>query len=259
MIAYIKELSVGRRVLLIINAVLIAATIILYSTYGKQQVIRYEDSHLRFKQEGDVSTYTGRVNGKRTQITVKDSCEVVIRSGEDIWGPYTIVFDNSAIPPEEKISLNICDVSGLKGIEIFLENVSLFRGAYQKFADVIFLIDESGDMVSELITVTVDYDFKEAGEDSIQPDIETILKLAVHPDITQRGEFSLFSMGIFLSVVCILAILFEDELFRYSLRFQIRNAETAEPSEWEMYSRWLSWIMFTGLAVFADVLSMVAM
>ena len=41
------------------------------------------------------------------------------------------------------------------------------------------------------------------------------------------------------------SILYADELFRWDLSFQIQNAETAEPSEWEMMKRYLSWTVLT--------------
>ena len=49
----------------------------------------------------------------------------------------------------------------------------------------------------------------------------------------------------FLSVLNALVILYADELFRWNLSFQIQNAKTAEPSEWEMMTRYLSWTVLT--------------
>ena len=39
--------------------------------------------------------------------------------------------------------------------------------------------------------------------------------------------------------------MYADELFRWDLSFQIQNAETAEPSEWEMMKRYLYWTVVT--------------
>lgn len=49
----------------------------------------------------------------------------------------------------------------------------------------------------------------------------------------------------FLSILNAVSILYADELFRWDLSFQIQNAETAEPSEWEMMKRYLSWTVVT--------------
>ena len=40
-----------------------------------------------------------------------------------------------------------------------------------------------------------------------------------------------------------------EEIFRRNLRFSIKNAENAEPSEWALMSRWISWLTFTVLAL----------
>ena len=39
--------------------------------------------------------------------------------------------------------------------------------------------------------------------------------------------------------------MYADELFHWDLSFQIRNAETAEPSDWELMERYLSWTVLT--------------
>ena len=52
------------------------------------------------------------------------------------------------------------------------------------------------------------------------------------------------------------SILFSDELFYLSLSFRIRNAEYAEPSDWEMAGRYISW---TGLTVMTLVLYIIGL
>ena len=49
----------------------------------------------------------------------------------------------------------------------------------------------------------------------------------------------------FISLLNAGSILYADELFRWDLSFQIQNAETAEPSDWELMKRYLGWMVFT--------------
>ena len=51
-------------------------------------------------------------------------------------------------------------------------------------------------------------------------------------------------------------ILFSDELFYLSLSFRIRNPDHAEPSDWELAGRYISW---TGLTVMILVLYIVGL
>ena len=65
------------------------------------------------------------------------------------------------------------------------------------------------------------------------------------PELTHKGTWLAWLGAVFLSVLNALAILYADELFRWDLSFQIQNAKTAEPSEWEMMKRYLSWTVVT--------------
>ena len=44
-------------------------------------------------------------------------------------------------------------------------------------------------------------------------------------------------------------LLFADELFRWNLSFSIRNADRAEPSEWEIQTRYISWTVLPIMAL----------
>ena len=46
-------------------------------------------------------------------------------------------------------------------------------------------------------------------------------------------------------------MLFADELFRWNASFLVRNAEEAEPSDWEIAGRYITW---TALPVMAAVI-----
>ena len=64
-----------------------------------------------------------------------------------------------------------------------------------------------------------------------------------------EGGWYLFGLGVFICAVNAVTDLFADELFRWNLRFQIRDPEDAEPSEWVLFSRWLGSIILTALAL----------
>ena len=81
--------------------------------------------------------------------------------------------------------------------------------------------------------------------DPAKPSASDILRLVFDPELTHKGTWLAWLSAVFLSVLNALAILYADELFRWDLSFQIQNAETAEPSEWEMMKRYLSWTVVT--------------
>ena len=249
---YFNTLTIGRRILLVLNLCMILLFIILYNTVGRQKIIRYNDEPLRYKLEDSTVTYSGRVNGNRTLITIEDKQTVTIQSEDTTFGPYTIIYDESAVPDEEDISMSInYGASDLTGVEVFKDKESLFRGAYDEFSDMLILYDENGNMLQDSLRITFGNEQFGTQKHPKEPTVDMILELAVLNNIEPRGETSLLIMGIFLSIVCIVTIIFEDAIFRWNLRFQIRNVENAEPSEWEMFSRWASWILMTGTAAFS--------
>jgi hypothetical protein len=52
------------------------------------------------------------------------------------------------------------------------------------------------------------------------------------------------------------SILFADELFRWNLAFQIRNADRAEPSDWEIAGRYIGWTALTIMALVLYVMGL---
>ena len=92
---------------------------------------------------------------------------------------------------------------------------------------------------------------EEQGTDPDAPTASFLLELALEPELTHRGDWELYFLGLLCTAMGVAAIWFADALFRHNLRFLIRDPERAEPSEWELFSRKASWCFFTGLALFA--------
>ena len=85
------------------------------------------------------------------------------------------------------------------------------------------------------------YDSEGNAVDQMAPSAVTILRLMDTPELTSKGEWLAWFCGVFISVVTAVSILFADELFRWNLAFIIRNADRAEPSEWEIMGRYIGW------------------
>ena len=72
----------------------------------------------------------------------------------------------------------------------------------------------------------------------------------------RRGGEVVFRGGVLLCVITALTVLFADELFRWHLSFRIRNADRAEPSDWEIAGRYLSWTALPLLALVVFILGL---
>lgn len=236
------EMDQGRRIVLLIQPILFLLFLILFFTYGRQSVLPWLDGTLRCKQRGEDLVYTGRVEGGHlVQFTVTPGPTVEFRLEGELQGTYTIAEDPSAIPAEPA-EMNPYGWEGYTGVEIQKDGRVWFRGAYNP--DTPFgLFDEDG--TSLFISIR-------AFTSTSVPDPEPgdILSIAYNPAASPRGEGALLLLGLFVSVACALSLFFEDQLFRWNLSFQIQDPDSAEPSEWELFGRWVGWIALTGLELF---------
>lgn len=247
------ELSIGQKVIFCLQIVLIVLFLILYSTVGRQQVLHYHGEALRRTEAENAVIYSGKLSGRPISYTVTDTT-VEYRYGDKTL-LYTATDDPSAVPPEGAGELPEALRQQLKGVEIRKNGELLFRGGWGIFGSSLMLYNEDGSS-----TVGIDYViYSTSGPVLNDPSASTILRLIHIPDVNQRANFLGLLCGIFLCVACMVSLMYADRLFRWNLRFSIRNVEDAEPSDWELFSRWIGWLLFTALAIAIFILGLTGM
>ena len=85
--------------------------------------------------------------------------------------------------------------------------------------------------------------------DPMEPSVLTILDLMAGPELRHKGAWPLWAAGVLVCALTAASILFADEWFRLGLAFRIRGADRAEPSDWEIAGRYLSWTALPVLAL----------
>ena len=85
--------------------------------------------------------------------------------------------------------------------------------------------------------------------DELAPSATAILQLANGPELTSKGNWGMWFLSVFVSIFAAVDILYADELFRWSMSFRIRSADTAEPSDWEIAVRHIGWTLFFVIAL----------
>ena len=145
----------------------------------------------------------------------------------------------------------------MAGIEIREGDQCLFRGGIMDLGAYYVLYNEDGTREAMLGISYVGSDGIERDEngepvDRNKPSVTTLYELTHDPELTHRGNGSVWFGGVLICVINAISILFADEFFRLNLLRYIRNADQAEPSDWEIGSRYLGWTiaMFMALAVF---------
>ena len=234
-----------KKVLLLVLAGMAALFGALYwrSAAGPEGVA-YRDALYFPTLEGDALVYTGSVDGQTVSYTVGSDGSVTCRVGETVHGPYTIREDPSAVPDEH------WDSSLLTGIQISAGDTVLFRGGY--FPEAGLLIREDG-------TALWGSAFHQSGTDSEGPDLEAVLHFSARPEAdSHRGDLRFFALGTLAAGMAALAALFAEQLFRRHMALHIRDPEKAQPSDWELVSRVLSWLVLTGLSLAAYLVGLFA-
>ena len=200
----------------------------------------------------DGTVYAGTINGKPAVFTVSPDKTVEFRYGETIYGPYTVKEDPSAIPKRGGDVKTLAELEDMRGIELYRGDELLFRGGARYFANGYWLYNEEGEM-EVLGSITAGGKSLEGNgntADPMEPSAGVLLELMYGPVLlTHRGDWNIWLFGTLICAAVSVSILFADELFRWNLRFRIRDPERAEPSEWEIAGRYLTWTMLLILAV----------
>ena len=228
-----------------------AAMVLVFTVVYPMTIARegfaYGNAILVQNQEDGNTTYSGKIQGKQAKFTVSADRTVEFQYGDKIYGPYTAKKDPTALPKDHEMGESMTGVELRHGEEI------LFRGGVLDFGDHRWLYSEDGELETMGFSVITSHGIvtDENGNviDPMEPSVSTILDLMAGPELTHQGEWIAWLGGVFICIVTAISILFADELFRWNLAFQIRNVDRAEPSDWEIAGRYITWTMLPIMAM----------
>lgn len=233
----------GILILLIALAILFG---ILYSVVTSKTGFLYMDRILEVSEENGNTVYSGKIRGEYCKFVVSEDETVSFHAGENLYGPYKVKEDPSAIPENHAFN------EEMTGIEITDGNEVFFRGGITYWGNPVgiwYLVNEDGTDANLTITAAMSDGTIVDGEgnivDPMEPSVTVILELLNGPDLTHKGDWQIWFYGLIISVITVVSILFADELFRLNLAFRIREADYAEPSDWEIAGRYIGWTIMT--------------
>ena len=233
-------------VLLVMAAMVLVFTAAYAVVISREGIVYHNGALLVADREDGVTTYSGRVLGEPAVFTVWEDKRLTFQYGDHVYGPYTLKEDPSAVPA------NIGLVDSLTGLELRRGDEILFRGGMLD-GDYRQLYNEDGSLadfgISIVTNTGVMMDENETVIDPMEPAVSTIVSLLMGPRLTHKGQWSIWLIGVLACVLTAVTILYADELFRRRLSLQIRNAELAEPSDWEITNRYIAWTVLPVLAL----------
>lgn len=246
----IKSLNRCQKGILILMIVMSMVFLAVYSATISRVGFEYKDTILVPTQENGSTVYSGKIRGQQARFTVSEDKTVIFQCGDRTFGPYTAKEDPTAIPRDEETA------EYMTGVELLQGDSILFRGGVLETSNGYWLYNEDGTLNNFRITFVssdgIERDENGNAVDPVEPSAATILNLMKDPKLTHKGEWIAWFGAVFFCALNALSILFADELFRWNLRFQIRDADCAEPSDWEIAGRYISWTVLAimALAVF---------
>ncbi len=245
----IKSLKHYQKGVLIVMMAMVLVFAVVYPMTISRVGFEYKDTIFVPSQEHGSTVYSGKIQGQQAQFTVSEDKTVIFQHGDKTYGPYTAKEDPAAIPKGIEMAEYMTGVELRQGEDI------LFRGGVLEAGDSYWLYNEDGTLdnirFSYVTSDGIERDENGTVINPVEPSASIILELMNDPELTHKGEWFAWFGAVFLCVLNAGSILFAEELFRWNLTFRIRNADHAEPSDWELAGRYISW---TFLAVMALVL-----
>ena len=246
----IKSLNVYQKILLII---LIASTVIftvVFMVRHSREGFEYHNAILVLSEENGSTLYSGRLKDVPAVFTVTPDKTVEFRYGDKSFGPYYLKEDPTAI--SQRIAETFAGAT-IEGFELYRADEMLFRGCRIVVGSESLLFDEDGNdpfeiQISAGPGVSV-YDEEGNEMDPMEPDIYSIIALMDGPALTRKGNVRGWLFGILFTVFALLTMLYADEIFRWQMRFKVADPEKVEPAGLEIASRYITWTMFTVLAL----------
>lgn len=245
-----KCLDIYQKVILLLMAAMTLVFAVVYAITIGRVGFAYRGAILVPSQENGSTVYSGKVKGLQARFIVSEDRSVVFQYGDQTYGPYTVTVDPAAVPEDAE---QLQDV--MTGVELRRGDEVWFRGGIFRGGDNLWLYNEDGRLHDCELFYAVDTGNQRIEYDGngkvmgMEPTALTILKLMDHPELTHKGDWFAWFTAAVLCVLNALSILFADELFRWQLSFRIRCADRAEPSDWELIGRYISWVFLTVLAL----------
>ena len=243
----IREMDRYQKGLLLLLSVLAVVFGVIYAVMASREGYLYLEKILERSEVNGSAVYSGKISGEDCAFTVTADKVVTFQWGETTYGPYTMREDPTAIPEEDRQLPHAVGIEMKEGDEI------IFRGSVRRMDDFLMMTNEDGTLAGFSITATmsdgVTYDENGNRIDPVKPSVATVYDLMNEPELTKRGAWIAWVLGVVFSLLTAASMVFADELFRWNLAFQIRNVEHAEPSDWEIASRYLSWTVLTVLVL----------
>lgn len=234
-----RELDVYPRILLIVMLVMLLAFSVAYPLTISRVGFQYRGAILVPQVQEDQTTYSGTVDGQKTVFTVASDGTITCQAGDKTFGPYILWEDPDAVPSNMRTQA--------RGVALYKGDQLWFRGSVEDIGGQRWMYDADGnahDISSRTYATTPNgfsLDANGNPVDAMEPSVEEILYLATGPEWKHNGSWSGWLEGASVCALVAATVFFADDMFYLRMSVRVRDAESVEPSNWELLSRRIGW------------------
>lgn len=239
----LKTLTRYQNGVLLCMAALVVVFSVLYPLTLSREGFLYQDTVLVPTVQDGQTRYTGKLHGQDVRLTVAGQTVEFWLNGA-LYETYTVVEDPTAIPKNDTLP------EPMTGVEVRRGDVVLFRGGVTDAGDRMWIFEgnDNQTLISTVLGDGTRIDERGNRFSPWEPTAHDIVELVYSPELTHKGFAGAWFFGVAICVVNLLSILFADELFRWQMSFRVRHAYDAEPSDWEIAGRHITWAVLPILA-----------
>lgn len=191
----------GILILLVAMAILFC---VLYSVTISKIGFLYNDKIFEVSHENGNTVYSGKIRGEYCKFVVSKDETVLFHAGENLYGPYKVKENSSAIPKDHAFN------EGMTGIEVTDGEEIFFRGGILNWGNpgkMWFLVNEDGSDANMTITAAMSDGTIVDGDgnivDPMEPSVTAILELLDGTDLTNKGDWQIWFYGLIRVLVYI--------------------------------------------------------
>ena len=246
---WIKKLSKYQKIILLALVTIVAVYTVAYAVTISKVGYLYQGIVFVPEKIDGATVYSANYRGSRCRFIVSDDNSVVFETDSQKYGPYYFNEDPTAIPAGNGFS----DL--MTGLEVRYQEKVIFRGGVVKVSTGQYWVyNEDGKTamssspLDDNWETIVDENGKAIDKNTLL--VCGITDLMTGPELRHKGSWLAWFGSVVYCVFVAAIVIFHERLFRFDLSLRIRDYEKAEPSDWELATRYLSWALLTLMAAY---------
>lgn len=254
MLQQFRALPLGQKIYVLCLLLLALAFLPIYALVISRVGYDHQGTLFLPQSSQDSQVYSAKFLGEPSCFTVFPDKSVLFQHGQQTYGPYTARLDGSALPEQHPKS------DQLTGIVLYQKDQEIFRGGVgMSPLEGCYLVGQDDDGSNTVTTYTIrgnTYDQNGQLIDPAEPSPRDIVNLMAGCGFTHRGSWKGWIWGLILCLINALSVLYAEDLFYIGVMFRVKNAESAEPTDWALTCRYISWGTLTAAAVLLLILGL---